>query len=65
MNHKSLRALAWTLIVLLGLGVVTDFLCVLGLVRGWQYIYNAFYFCVALPCLIGVAMRDNLEDYAR
>lgn len=54
------RKLAWSLIVLLALGVITDALLAIGLSRAWQYIYNAAFFLVALPGLLSVALGDNL-----
>ena len=56
-KSSFIKIIAWILFVLLGLGIVTDVLCQLGLNRGWQYIYNAASFIV-MPLLLYVALRD-------
>ena len=56
---KTRKFLCWSLIVLLALVVITDALCALGLPRGWQYAYNAFFFLLALPGLLAGALRDK------
>lgn len=56
-KSSFIKIVAWILFVLLGLGIVTDVLCQLGLNRGWQYIYNAASFLV-MPLLLYVALRD-------
>ena len=61
MKRKTFRAFCWALIVLLALVVITDALCALGLSRGWQYAYNAFFFFFALPGLLAGAMGDKLQ----
>ncbi len=57
-KNKIIRAGAWVIIALLGIGIITDFLCALGLARGWQYIFNCASF-LALPILTGVALKDR------
>lgn len=60
MKHYITKLLCWALILLLGIGVITDALLGLGLSRGWQYLYNAFYFFIALPGLLVGALREKL-----
>lgn len=55
------KFLSWLFIVLLALVVVMDGICALGLSRGWQYIYNAFFFLLALPLLLAGALDKNLQ----
>lgn len=62
MKRKLISALAWALIAILAIGIVTDFLCELGLNRGWQYIYNIAC-CLVTPFLVFVALRDKLATY--
>jgi len=61
MKRKWISTLAWALVVILGIGIVTDFLCELGINRGWQYIYNLAS-CLAAPFLIAVALRDKISQ---
>lgn len=58
MKHKIL---CWLFIVLLALVVVMDGICAIGLSRCWQYLYNAFFFLLALPLLLTGALKDRLE----
>lgn len=59
-KNKIIRAGAWVIIALLGIGIVTDALCMLGLARGWQFIFNCASF-IALPALVYVATKDEEE----
>ena len=61
MKHYIIKAICWALIVVLGLGVITDALLGFGLNRGWQYLFNAFYFLLALPALLYFALGDKLQ----
>lgn len=61
MKRKLFRAFCWALIALLAVGIITDALCTLGLSRGWQYAYNAFFFLLALPGLLAGAIGDKLQ----
>ena len=61
MKHYITKSICWVLIVALGLVVITDALLGLGLNRGWQYLFNAFYFIVALPVLLYFALGDKLQ----
>ena len=61
MKRKFIKALCWAIIALLAVGIITDALCALGLPRGWQYAYNAFFFLLALPGLLAGALGDKLQ----
>lgn len=61
MKRKFLRAFAWVIVAALCLGIVTDFLCALGLVRGWQYLFNFAAF-LALPFLVFVGLGEKTYE---
>lgn len=61
MKRKFIQALCWALIALLALGMATDWLVMLGLNRGWQYIYN-FASLMAMPFLLAVALPEKLFE---
>lgn len=61
MKHYIIKAICWALIVVLGIGVITDALLGFSLHRGWQYLFNAFYFVLALPVLLYFALGDKLQ----
>lgn len=61
MERKFIRALLWVLIALLALGIITDWLVLLGLNRGWQYIYNFVAFCAVVGLLV-LALGDKLNE---
>lgn len=58
MKRKFQRAVAWAVIALLALAVIVDAAMMLGFSRGIQYAYNAFFFIVALPGLLSIALKD-------
>lgn len=60
--NKIKKIIAWIALILLGIILVTDGLCHIGLNRGWQYLYNAAYLFVALPLLLGVALQDEIRS---
>ena len=59
MTRPISRAIAWLLIVLLGIAVIIDAAMLLGFTRCVQYAYNAFFFIVALPGLLIIALKDH------
>ena len=61
MSNKFLQALCWAIIALLAVGIITDWLVLLGCNRGWQYTYNIFAFLVT-PFLLAVALPDKLFE---
>lgn len=58
---KIVKIIAWALIALLALGMATDWLVLLGCVRGWQYIYN-FASLMAMPFLLAVALPEKVFE---
>ena len=62
MKRKAIRAIAWTIFSVLALGVITDVLVLLGLNRGWQYVYNAAFFLIALPGPLYTIYRTENKD---
>lgn len=59
--NKIKKIIAWIALVLLGIILVTDGLCNIGISRGWQYLYNAAYLLIAVPLLLGVALQDEIK----
>lgn len=60
MKHYITKILAWVFIALFALVLIVDGLCLLGLPRAWQYLYNGCFFIVILPFLLSIALRDKL-----
>ena len=61
MKAKTIRAIAWLLIIVLSVGIITDWLVAAGCNRGWQYIYNG----IALFSITGLlvaALGDKLRE---
>ena len=61
MKRKFLRALCWALIAALLVGIIIDWLVILGCARAWQYIYNFSAFC-AIVALLVPALGDKLYE---
>ena len=61
MKRKLFCALLWALIALLAIGIITDWLVLLGLNRGWQYIYNFVAFGAVVALLVP-ALGDKLHE---
>lgn len=61
MKRNYLRALCWAIIAALLVGIITDWLVLLGCARAWQYIYNISAFC-AVVALIVPALGDKLYE---
>lgn len=61
MKRKAIKALCWVAIALLALGMATDWLVLLGCVRGWQYIFN-FASLLAMPFLLAVALPEKVFE---
>jgi len=61
MKRKFIQALCWALIALLAIGIITDWLVLLGCNRGWQYIYNFVAFCAVVGLLVP-ALGDKLNE---
>lgn len=59
MKRNAIRAVAWIIFSVLVLGVITDALVLFGLNRGWQYIYNAAFFLLALPGFVYVLYKTD------
>lgn len=59
MKRKILPIVAWIIIGILVIGVVTDALCKLGLNRGLQYAFNFASIFLAIPFLLYIALRDK------
>lgn len=60
MKHYITKILSWVLVALFAIVVIVDGVCLLGLSRAWQYLYNGCFFFVILPLLLSVALRDKL-----
>lgn len=58
---KIVKIIAWAIIALLAIGVVTDALVLLGLKRAWQYIFNFASIFLFIPVLLYHALRDKEE----
>ena len=58
---KIVKIIAWALIALLALGMATDWLVMLGCVRGWQYIFN-FASLMAMPFLLSGALPEKFFE---
>lgn len=61
MKLKLLRALCWAIIAVLLVGIIIDWLVILGCARAWQYIYNFSAFC-AIVVLLVQALGDKLYE---
>ena len=61
MKRKLFCALLWALIALLAIGIITDWLVLLGCNRGWQYIYNFVAFGAVVALLVS-ALGDKLHE---
>lgn len=61
MKRKIIQALCWAIIALLALGIIIDWLVLLGCKQAWQYTYNIFAFLVT-PFLLAVALPDKLFE---
>lgn len=61
MRTNHLRALLWAIIFALAVGIITDWLVILGCARAWQYIYNFSAFC-AIVALLVPALGDKLYE---
>lgn len=61
MKRKFLCALCWVLIATLLVGIIIDWLVILGCARAWQYIYNFSAFC-AIMALLVPALGDKLYE---
>lgn len=61
MSNKFIKALCWAIIALLAVGIITDWLVLLGCKQAWQYTYNIFAFLVT-PFLLAVALPDKLFE---
>ena len=61
MKRKLLQALCWVIIVLLAIGMATDWLVLLGCVMGWQYIFN-FASLMAMPFLLSGALPEKFFE---
>ena len=60
-HHKIVAALCWVVIALLAIGIATDALVLLGLMRAWQYIFNFASIFLFIPFLLYHALRDKEE----
>lgn len=61
MKRKFIQALCWAIIALLAVGIITDWLVLLGCKQAWQYTYNIFAFLVT-PFLLAVALPDKVFE---
>lgn len=61
MKRNLIRIAAWAIIALLAVGIITDWLVLLGCKQAWQYTYNIFAFLVT-PFLLAVALPDKLFE---
>lgn len=61
MKRKLFCAFCWALIALLAIGIITDWLVLLGCNRGWQYIYNFVAFGAVVGLLVP-ALGDKLHE---
>lgn len=61
MKRKFLCALCWVLIAALLVGIIIDWLVILGCARAWQYIYNFSAFVVVVALLVP-ALGDKLYE---
>lgn len=61
MRRKFIRALCWAIIAGLLIGIVTDWLVLIGMARAFQYIYNFLAFC-AIVALLVPALGDKLYE---
>lgn len=61
MKRNLIRIAAWAIIALLAVGIITDWLVLLGCVRGWQYIFN-FASLMAMPFLLAVALPEKVFE---
>ena len=61
MKRKIIQALCWAIIALLAIGIITDWLVLLGCVRGWQYIFN-FASLLAMPFLLAFALPEKVFE---
>lgn len=59
MKRKFIQALCWAVISLLSVGIITDWLVLLGCVRAWQYIFNFASIFLLIPILLYLALRDK------
>lgn len=59
MKRKIIQSLCWAVIALLALGIITDWLVLLGCNQGWQYIFNFASLFFAIPFLLYIALRDK------
>ena len=61
MKRNLIRIAAWAIIALLAVGIITDWLVLLGCNRGWQYIYNFVAFGAVVGLLVP-ALGDKLHE---
>ena len=59
MRRKIIRAIAWAVLIVTALGVITDAMLLFGLTRGIQYAYNAAFFLLVLPCFVFVIYKTD------
>lgn len=59
MKRKFFCAFCWSAIAILMVGIITDWIVLLGYSRAVQYIFNFFAFCVIVG-LLYLAIGDKL-----
>ena len=61
MKRKLFRAICIALIAILAIGIVTDWVVVIGFKRSYQYLYNFAALCAIVALLIP-ALGDKLYE---
>lgn len=61
MKRKLIRAICIMLIVVLAVGIVTDWIVFLGFQRSFQYLYNFMAMCAIVALLI-LALDNKLYE---